>query len=90
MRDNIALEQEQEQLFCRVVEAARNVPREKRREFIVLTTHDGDFLMHPGIRGDQRISLLSKLTRGPLRDDLQRPGRPLLLDPPLGLTARLT
>ena len=47
--NNVLLEKEQEELVCKIVEAARNVPRENRREFIVLRSSAGDYLNHPGL-----------------------------------------
>lgn len=45
---DIILEKEQEDLLCTIVEAARNVPSEKREEFYVVSSSDGHFLQHNG------------------------------------------
>lgn len=47
--DQIRLESEQRELLATIVEACRNVPREKRQEFNVVRTDEGDFLLHPGL-----------------------------------------
>jgi hypothetical protein len=49
MFEHIVLEPEQVELLRLVVEASRNVPRDKRRKFMVARTFGGDSLMHPGL-----------------------------------------
>lgn len=48
--DDIILEPEQEELFMELVEIERSVPRKKRRKFMVSRTHDGDSIIHPGVK----------------------------------------
>ena len=47
--NHVLFEEEQEQLFCTIVEAARNVPREKRQEFSIARDTEGAYLQHPGL-----------------------------------------
>ena len=49
MSEGILLEQEQEKLLCALVEAARNVPGEKRSKFIAVAVMGGSFIQHPGL-----------------------------------------
>ena len=52
--NHVLFEKEQEQLFCTIVEAARNVPRENRQEFLIVRTDaGGDYLQHPGLPGGE-------------------------------------
>lgn len=51
MFDGVLLEPEHVELLCALVEAARNVPRSQREKFIVIQTHGGDFIRHPGLAG---------------------------------------
>jgi hypothetical protein len=48
---SVLLELEQEELLKTLVEASRNVPRDQREEFHLLTDGDGDSVMHPGLPG---------------------------------------
>jgi hypothetical protein len=48
---SVLLEQEQEELLKALVEASRNVPRDQREEFHLLTDGDGSSIMHPGFPG---------------------------------------
>lgn len=50
MYEYILLEPEQENLLITLVEAARNIPREKRQEFIFTQTGGGAFIQHPGLK----------------------------------------
>lgn len=50
--DHIILEQEQEDLLCRLVEATRNVPRRERRKFFVAQSKDGTSILHNGLEGN--------------------------------------
>jgi hypothetical protein len=52
-RVGLTLEPEQEDLLKAMVEASRNVPRDKREEFHHLTDGDGSSIMHPGLPGRQ-------------------------------------
>jgi|SRR4030095_16514656 hypothetical protein len=47
---DLLLEQEQKDLVTKLVEASRNVPPNKRQQFILSQTHDGDNLIHPGLK----------------------------------------
>jgi hypothetical protein len=47
--ENVLLEQEQKDLLLTFVEAARNVPRDKRREFRVIKTSPKPVVSHPGL-----------------------------------------
>lgn len=47
--NHVLLEKEQEELLSTIVEAARNVLRENRHEFLVLRSAAGDYLNHPGL-----------------------------------------
>lgn len=49
--DQILLEQEQKDLLVTVVEASRNVPRERREKFLVLETNEDTTVIHPGLPG---------------------------------------
>ena len=50
MFDAILLEPEQQGLLATLVEAARNVPRDRRQRFAIVWTGQGpDFLFHPGL-----------------------------------------
>jgi polyhydroxyalkanoate synthesis regulator phasin len=47
---DVFLEKKQEELLCIIMEAARNVPSEKRQEFLIVRTDgEGDYLQHPGL-----------------------------------------
>jgi hypothetical protein len=46
--NSVLLEKEQKELLFKIVEAARNVPSEKREEFYVVSSSDGHFLQHNG------------------------------------------
>jgi hypothetical protein len=50
----ILLEQPAIDLFCSIVEAARNVPEAKRMKFLVATTFGGTGITHPGFPGGGR------------------------------------
>jgi hypothetical protein len=47
--ENVLLEQEQKDLLLTLVEAARNVPRDKRRESRIFKTSPEPFVSHPGL-----------------------------------------
>jgi len=47
--DHVILEKPQKELLCTIVEAARNVPLDKRHEFYVFRSSDGDQLSHSGL-----------------------------------------
>lgn len=85
--ENILLEPEQEELLMTLVEAARNVPRSKRREFAILQSGAGDFLGHPGLPKDKHqiyfgdVKILARA--GLLNLDSSR-GTPLFDVLPLG------
>ena len=49
MFGSILLEPEHEELLYALVEAARNVPREKRDKFIAVEVFGGGFIQHPGL-----------------------------------------
>jgi hypothetical protein len=49
---DILLEQEQKDLLTNLAEAARNVPPNKRQQFILTQSHEGDHLAHPGLNRD--------------------------------------
>jgi hypothetical protein len=49
MANEIPLLPEQEALLIRMVEAARRLPPEEKRKFILAQTFDGDDLVHPGL-----------------------------------------
>ena len=51
--DNILLEPVQEGLLIDLVEAARNIPLDQRRKFLVAQTSGGDFIIHPGLAKDK-------------------------------------
>lgn len=51
---DMILEPDQEQLLMTIVEAARNIPREERRKFVVARSNAGDFLLHPGIPDSEK------------------------------------
>src|SRR6266511_1582243 len=53
MTDGVLLQPEQEELLKALVEASRNVPRDEREEFHLLTDGDGTSVMHPGLPGRQ-------------------------------------
>jgi len=53
MTDGVLLQPEQEELLKALVEASRNVPRDERQEFRLLTDGDGTSVMHPGLPGRQ-------------------------------------
>jgi len=53
MFERILLEPVQEELLIKIVEAARNVPLDKREKFFVLRSSEGDSLFHPGIPEDK-------------------------------------
>lgn len=55
MLDQILLEPDQKELLMTLVEAARNLPREKRRKFLVSQTFGGDSLIHPGVPNDKEV-----------------------------------
>lgn len=59
--EGIILEKEQEDLFCKIVEAVRNIPSEKRESFLVAQSSDGDFLQHPGFPDNEINFLYSDL-----------------------------
>lgn len=44
---------EQEELLVRMVEAARRLPSDQRRKFLLSQTMGGDDLIHPGLADDQ-------------------------------------
>jgi hypothetical protein len=50
---SMLLDQEQEELLKALVETSRNVPRDQREEFHLLTDGDGTSIMHPGLPGRQ-------------------------------------
>jgi hypothetical protein len=50
---SVLLEQEQEELLKALVEASRNVPRDERTEFHLMTDAGGKSIMHPGLPGRQ-------------------------------------
>jgi hypothetical protein len=52
MTDGV-LQPEQVELLKALVEASRNVPRDQRGEFHLLTDGDGTSIMHPGLPGRQ-------------------------------------
>ncbi len=54
MFEDIVLEPEQEELLIKIVEAARNVARNRRQKFFVAQTRGGDQLLHPGIPKDKQ------------------------------------
>jgi hypothetical protein len=67
--EGILLETVQEELLIRVVEAARNLPPDQRRRFMVARSRDGDSLLHPGLPEDKRkvyYSDIEALARGGL------------------------
>lgn len=45
----ILLEKEQIELFYKIVEASRNLPRENRSEFLIARDSAGDYLIHDGL-----------------------------------------
>lgn len=47
--ESILLEQEQKELIAKLVEAARNVPRDQRRKFMFVQFARGSSLKHPGL-----------------------------------------
>lgn len=47
--DHVLLLPDQEALLIRMVEAARRLPPEEKRKFILAQTFDGDDLVHPGL-----------------------------------------
>src|SRR6266536_2590886 len=53
MTDGVLLQPEQEELLKALVEASRNVPRDEREEFHLLTDGDGTSVMHPALPGRQ-------------------------------------
>ncbi len=53
MFEHIILEPTEEELLIKIVEAARNVPLDKRQKFFVLQSSDGDSLFHPEIPEDK-------------------------------------
>lgn len=55
--DHILLEKEQLELLAMVVEASRNVTREKRNKFLVVKNRGGDVLIHEGLGGNKVIYL---------------------------------
>lgn len=46
---NVFLEKEQKELLCIIVEAARNVPSEKRQQFSIVRNDVEEFLQHSGL-----------------------------------------
>jgi hypothetical protein len=50
---SVLLDQEQEDLLKVLVEASRNVPRDQREAFHLLTDGDGSSILHPGLPGRQ-------------------------------------
>ena len=53
MFKNIILEPEQEDLLIKIVEAARNVPHDKRQKFFIVQTNVENYLDHPGLPGGE-------------------------------------
>lgn len=49
--DEVLLEPEQKGLLCQLVEAARNVPRDKRHKFLAAQSFGGDSILHDGLPG---------------------------------------
>jgi hypothetical protein len=47
--ENVLLEKEQKELLCTIVEAARNVPPDKRKEFLAVRSRGGSYLIHPSL-----------------------------------------
>ena len=47
--------QEQEDLLVTVVEASRKVPKEQRRQFLIISTSGGYTLLHDGLSGNMLI-----------------------------------
>ena len=52
MFDDVLLEPEQAELLTRLVDAARNQPRDKRQKFFAYQTFGGDSINHPGLGGE--------------------------------------
>lgn len=52
---SILLEPEQKPILITLVEAARNVPEDRREHFIAGETHDGPFLIHSGLVSQLRV-----------------------------------
>jgi hypothetical protein len=80
MFDNIFLEYEQIDLFCKMVEFMKSIPREKRSKFIVAQTFNGDSLLFPG-HSDKNLEVylgdLEELTRqGLLSESFSSQGAP--------------
>jgi hypothetical protein len=61
MFDHILLDPEQVDLLHLVVEGSRNLPREQRRKFIVSRTTGGDFMIHPGLSGNDRQTYMGDI-----------------------------
>lgn len=66
---HVLLEIEQEQLLCHIVEAARNVPSEKREEFSVIYTQVECFIQHTGFI-DREIQICRSDLQTLLREGL--------------------
>lgn len=47
--ENVLLEKEQKELLCTIVEASRNVPPDKREEFFIVRSSDGNYIQHSGL-----------------------------------------
>jgi hypothetical protein len=47
--ENVLLEQEQKELLSALVEAARNVPRNRRRKFMFIQCMQNSWVQHPGL-----------------------------------------
>jgi len=50
MFENILLEKDQEELLIELVEIVRSIPKDERRKFIIIRSHDGDKLFCPGFQ----------------------------------------
>ena len=55
--DEVILMQEQEDLLVTVVEASRKVPKEQRRQFLIISTSGGYTLLHDGLSGNMLIQI---------------------------------
>ena len=55
------LEPEQEELLVALVEASRNVPRERREKFLANESHDGSSVLHAGFPGGEAAAYMGDI-----------------------------
>lgn len=61
MFEEILLEPEQKELFPKLVEAARNVPKDKRQKFLVVRHSGGCFVHHPGLPNSNSVACIEDI-----------------------------